>query len=80
VQWPDEDLYDGRLSELQVPAMFLHGSLDPRTEPGEMDRVREALPHATMRFIATGKHSPHSEEDAWKECNATAREFLQNNA
>ena len=80
VRWPDEDLYDGRLSELQVPAMFLHGSLDPRTEPGEMDRVREALPHATMRFIATGKHSPHSEEDAWKECNATAREFLQNNA
>ena len=77
---PDEDLYDGRLGELRVPALFLHGSLDPRTEPGEMDRVREAFPRATMRFIAAGKHSPHSEEDAWRECNDSAREFLQNNA
>ncbi len=80
VRRPDEDLYDGQLGELQVPAMFLHGSLDPRTEPGEMNRVREALPRATMRFIATGKHSPHSEEDAWQECNAKAKEFLRSNA
>jgi len=78
VQRPDEDLYDGRLGELQVPALFLHGSLDPRTEPGEMDRVREAFPRASMQFIATGKHSPHSEEEAWQECNAKAREFLRN--
>ncbi len=79
VRRPDEDLYDGRLSELQVPAMFLHGSLDPRTEPGEMNRVREALPRATLQFIATGKHSPHSEEGAWEECNAKAKEFIRNN-
>jgi pimeloyl-ACP methyl ester carboxylesterase len=79
VQRPDEDLYDGRLGELQVPALFLHGSLDPRTEPGEMDRVREALPRATVQFITTGKHSPHSEEDAWEECNKKAGEFLRNN-
>jgi pimeloyl-ACP methyl ester carboxylesterase len=77
VRRPDEDLYDGRLGELQVPALFLHGSLDPRTEPGEMDRVRQALPRATMRFIATGKHSPHSEEDAWQECNESASEFFR---
>jgi pimeloyl-ACP methyl ester carboxylesterase len=80
VQRPDEDLYDGRLSELQIPALFLHGSLDPRTEPGEMDRVRQVLPHATIRFIATGKHSPHSEEDASQECNESASEFLRSNA
>jgi pimeloyl-ACP methyl ester carboxylesterase len=80
VQRPDEDLYDGRLGELQVPTLFLHGSLDPRTEPGEMDRVRQALPRATMRFIAAGRHSPHSEEDAWQECNARASEFFQSNA
>jgi len=79
VRRPDEDLYDGRLGELQVPALFLHGSLDPRTEPGEMNRVREALPRATLQFIATGKHSPHSEEGAWEECNAKAKEFLRNN-
>ena len=73
---PDEDLYDGRLSELQVPVLFLHGSRDPRTEPGEMDRVRQALPQATFRFIAAGQHSPHMEEDAWRECNSAASEFL----
>jgi len=27
-----------------------------------MDRVREAFPRASMQFIATGKHSPHSEK------------------
>ena len=80
VQRSDEDLYDGRLGELRAPALFLHGSLDPRTEPGEMDRVRQALPQATMRFIANGKHSPHSEEDAWPECNANVGEFLTGKA
>jgi pimeloyl-ACP methyl ester carboxylesterase len=77
VQRPDEDLYGGRLGELRVPALFLHGELDPRTEPGEMDCVRKALPCATMRIIAAGRHSPHSEEDAWQECNESAGEFLR---
>jgi pimeloyl-ACP methyl ester carboxylesterase len=79
VQRPDEDLYDGRLGELHVPALFLHGSLDPRTEPGEMERVQRALPRAAMRFIANGKHSPHSEQDAWQESNANASEFFLSN-
>jgi 3-oxoadipate enol-lactonase len=77
VKRPDEDLYDGRLGELRVPTLFLHGSLDPRTEPGEMNRVQQAFPQATMRFIAAGKHSPHSEEDAWQECNQNASEFFR---
>lgn len=76
VKRPDEDLYDGQLGELRVPALFLHGSLDPRTEPGEMELVREAVPQATMKFVGNGKHSPHSEEAAFAECNAIAREFL----
>jgi pimeloyl-ACP methyl ester carboxylesterase len=78
-QRTDEDLYDGRLGKLQVPTLFLHGSLDPRTEPGEMHRVRQALPHATMQFIASGRHSPHSEEPAWEDCNKRAAEFLRSN-
>jgi pimeloyl-ACP methyl ester carboxylesterase len=78
VKRPDEDLYDGRLGELRVPALFLHGSLDPRTEPGEMERVQQALPRATKRFIAAGKHSPHGEEGTWKECNVAAGEFFRN--
>jgi pimeloyl-ACP methyl ester carboxylesterase len=77
VQRPDEDLYDGRLGDLRVPTLFLHGSLDPRTEPGEMDRVRQAIPQATMRFVGNGKHSPHSEEAACQECNSIVREFLE---
>jgi pimeloyl-ACP methyl ester carboxylesterase len=73
-------LYSGRLGELKVPTLFLHGSLDPRTEPGEMELVGRVLPHATVRFVGNGKHSPHSEEAAFEECNAIAREFLQNQA
>ncbi|HTQ59519.1 MAG TPA: alpha/beta hydrolase [Candidatus Solibacter sp.] len=76
VKRADEDLYDGQLGELKVPTLFLHGSLDPRTEPGEMELVRATLPQAEVRFIANGKHSPHSEEAACGECNATAKEFL----
>ncbi len=76
VKRPDEDLYDGKLGELPVPTLFLHGSLDPRTEPQEMERVRGALPEAAMKFVGNGKHSPHSEEAAFEECNTIAREFL----
>lgn len=76
-QRPDEDLYDGRLGEITVPTLFLHGSLDPRTEPGEMERVRGEFPGAAMRFVGNGKHSPHSEQAAFAECNAIAREFLE---
>jgi pimeloyl-ACP methyl ester carboxylesterase len=78
VKRPEEDLYDGRLGELAVPTLFLHGSLDPRTEPGEMERVRKTVPQASMKFVGNGKHSPHSEDASFAECNAIAREFLQN--
>ena len=77
VKRPEEDLYDGRLGELRAPTLFLHGSLDPRTEPGEMERVRESVPQATMRFVGNGKHSPHSEDAAFEETNRIAQEFLR---
>ena len=77
VKRADEDLYDGKLGKIRVPTLFLHGSLDPRTEPGEMERVRGELPGAEMKFVENGKHSPHSEEAAFAECNAIAREFLR---
>ena len=77
VKRPEEDLYDGKLGKLSMQTLFLHGSLDPRTEPGEMDMVRQALPHATMHFVSNGKHSSHSEADAWQECNEIAKEFLR---
>jgi pimeloyl-ACP methyl ester carboxylesterase len=80
VRRPDEDLYDGRLGELRVPTLFLHGRLDPRTEPGEMEKVHEMAPQAQMRFVENGKHSPHNEEAAYAECNAIACKFLKSRA
>ena len=41
-----------------------------------MDLVRAAAPRATIKFVGNGKHSPHSEEAAFEECNVIAREFL----
>jgi pimeloyl-ACP methyl ester carboxylesterase len=76
VQRPDEDLYGGQLGKLAVRTLFLHGSLDPRTEPGEMELVRGALSRAAMKFVPNGKHSPHSEEAAFEECNTIAKEFF----
>ena len=72
-----DDLYDGRLSELKVPVRFIHGRGDPRTEPGEMERTSEALAGVEMRFIEVGRHSPHSERKAWRECNGILSEFLE---
>jgi pimeloyl-ACP methyl ester carboxylesterase len=77
VKRTDEDLYDGKLGEIRVPTLFLHGSLDPRTEPGEMERVRTEFPTAEMQFVANGKHSPHSEDAVFEASNAIAGEFLK---
>jgi len=73
---PNDDLFNARLGKLKVPVTFMHGTGDPRTEPEEMERVREALPHAKMRFVETGRHSPHSERKSWRQCNEILREFL----
>ncbi len=74
---PKEDLYGGRLGELKVPAMFLHGSRDPRTEPDELDAVRRALPHAPLHVLEGAGHSPHSENASAEECNRLAEEFFR---
>jgi len=72
-----EDLYQGRLRDLRVPAIFIHGSHDPRTEPGELDRVRNQLSDAPIHIIEGGGHSPHSESQSATECNRIAAEFLR---
>ncbi len=72
----DEDLYGGRLSELRVPVTFVHGRGDPRTEPGEIERACAATPGANIRFIENGRHSPHSEDAAWRECNGILGELV----
>ncbi len=79
--WPDqirpyEDLYDGHLGELRVSVTFMHGRGDPRTEPGEIDRARAALPGSQMHWLESGRHSPHSEEAAWRGCKEVLRKAL----
>ena len=57
---PDEDFYDGRLSELAPPTLVVHGADDPRTEPDELARIRRELPGARFEIIAGGGHCPHA--------------------
>ena len=42
-----EDLYGGRLGQIRVPTLLIHGARDPRTEPGELEAMREALTRMT---------------------------------
>jgi 3-oxoadipate enol-lactonase len=72
----DQDLFGGQLGELRVPVTFVHGRGDPRTEPGEIERACAAIPGAEARFIENGRHSPHSEEAAWREFDSILGELI----
>jgi pimeloyl-ACP methyl ester carboxylesterase len=73
---PDDDLYGGRLGTLRVPTLLIHGARDPRTEPGELDALRAALPEARIAVLPEGGHSPHSERAASGDTTRIAAEFL----
>ena len=78
------DLYDGRLSNLQVPVLVIHGAQDPRTERGEvsalcaaLDRRSPALCRASqVVIVADGGHSPHSERATADRVTRDALDFL----
>jgi pimeloyl-ACP methyl ester carboxylesterase len=70
------DLYGGRLRDIRVPTLVLHGSDDPRTEPGELDMLRGQVPHAEIHIIKGGQHSPHSERDHAATCTRIVAELL----
>ena len=72
----DEDLYGGRLHELQVPTLFIHGRHDPRTEPTELDVVRTAVPTCDMKIL-DAYHSPHSEAATADLTTRIVLEFLK---
>lgn len=75
---PADDLYGGRLSELRVPALVIHGAKDPRTEPGELDALRAAMRRARFEILAEGGHSPHSERATADEVTRLATHFVSN--
>jgi pimeloyl-ACP methyl ester carboxylesterase len=73
---PRDDLYSGRLHEISAPTLFIHGRLDPRTEPGELEAVSEQLPDAEMQMLDNASHSPHSEIPSADLVTEIASEFL----
>jgi pimeloyl-ACP methyl ester carboxylesterase len=73
---PQDDLYEHRLNELRVPMLVLHGADDPRTEPGELDRIRREVPAARIEMIAGAGHSPHSERGSAAVCTAIVADFV----
>jgi pimeloyl-ACP methyl ester carboxylesterase len=79
---PGLDLYGGRLGQLRVPTLVIHGARDPRTEPGELEAMRAALKGGAgaARFVVLpeGGHSPHSERATADEVTRVAQDFITN--
>ena len=73
---PTEDFFEESLSDLKVPTLVVQGELDPRTEPGELDRIRTV---AQVEIIAGAGHSPHSERQFAARCTAIVGSFLEAN-
>ncbi len=73
---PNEDFYEHRLHELRVPMLVAHGADDPRTEPGELDRIRREVPTARIEMIEGGGHSPHSTRATAAQVSAIVGRFL----
>ncbi len=69
------DLYEGRLREISCPVLLLHGSRDPRTEPGEIEAAHAALPGSQLALLDTG-HAPHSSPRMSGEATRIAAAFL----
>ena len=73
---PNEDFYEDRLGELRVPMLVVHGADDPRTEPGELDRIRREVPTSRIEMVERGGHSPHSAPATAARVTAIVRDFL----
>jgi pimeloyl-ACP methyl ester carboxylesterase len=79
---PTADLYGGRLGDLSVPTLVIHGARDPRTEPEELEALRDALTRAATaprRFgiLPDGGHSPHSERGTADDVSALVERFVR---
>jgi len=73
---PAADFYEHRLDHLRVPMLVVHGADDPRTEPGELDRIGREVPAARIEMIEDGGHSPHSARGTAGQVTAIVADFL----
>ena len=73
---PSDDFYDHRLQDLRVPTLVVHGADDPRTEPGELDRIRREVRAARIEMVEGGGHSPHSTRATAGKVTAIVGSFL----
>ncbi|MCA9680098.1 MAG: alpha/beta fold hydrolase [Kofleriaceae bacterium] len=73
---PDDDFYGGRLAALAPPVLIVHGADDPRTEPGELDALRRALPAAELAILPDGGHCPHAHPRTAAEVTARIGAFV----
>jgi 3-oxoadipate enol-lactonase len=73
---PHSDLYRGRLGEVTQPTLIIHGGQDPRTEAGELDAIRAALPAAQLALYPEAGHSPHSEKPTREAVTTLIAAFL----
>jgi pimeloyl-ACP methyl ester carboxylesterase len=69
------DVYQGRFGAISAPTLFLHGSRDPRTEPGELEAARAALPAAQVAMLDAG-HCPHNGAKSAVEATRLAVAFI----
>jgi pimeloyl-ACP methyl ester carboxylesterase len=75
---PSPDLFGGRLKDLHVPTLVIHGRRDPRTEPGELDEIQQALQQtADVAILEEGGHSPHTGRAAAEPAIAAAKRFFE---
>jgi pimeloyl-ACP methyl ester carboxylesterase len=67
----DDDFYGGRLLELEIPALVIHGARDPRTEPGELAALRAALAAGTGLA-----RSPETSSGCERRSRSTTNRFI----
>jgi pimeloyl-ACP methyl ester carboxylesterase len=70
------DVYQGRLGQVAAPTLLLHGTRDPRTEPGELEAAQRALPSAQVALVDAG-HCPHASSRTAAEATRLAVDFLE---
>jgi pimeloyl-ACP methyl ester carboxylesterase len=79
-----DDFYGGRLGDIAIPVLVIHGARDPRTEPDELTALEGALrgdgvrgsPDREFHVLPDGGHSPHSERATAEGVTAIVQRFV----